>query len=123
MISTQRPKDGRSSRRFPLALSLRYQVAGSKKAEIHGSEKTLNLSSRGVLFESQDDLCIGGTLKLYIDWPARIDDKVGLILHIVGQIVRTSGISVAAKIQRYEFRTRSSSDVGGPQDLVVPSPS
>src|SRR5690242_16887111 len=102
--------DARSSRRFPITMSLRYRAPRGNGASNEGCGKTVNLSSTGVLFESQDTLRVGQSLDLLIDWPARIDDRVALVLFIVGRIVRISGTSIAAEIVMHEFRIRPTSN-------------
>ena len=87
-------------------MSLEYQRLGHKAASANYRAKTINLSSTGVLFESQDHFQAGDQLRLFLDWPIRIEDQIDLVLVIVGRIVRTSGTSVGAKILKYQLRRR-----------------
>ena len=61
--------DRRSWPRYPLETALEYQVIhGSSTAT--GQGKTINLSSGGVLFQSDQDVAEGIQIELAIVWPA-----------------------------------------------------
>jgi hypothetical protein len=109
----------RSSRRFPISMSLQYHLTSSNKASAKGGGRgmTINLSSSGVLFESPQILPLGRRLDLFLDWPVRRHDQVDMVLFILGRIVRRSGTSVGVEILKYEFRSRPSPS----QHLSLPS--
>lgn len=111
----------RSSRRFPISMSLEYQLNSSHKASAKGWGRgmTINLSSSGVLFESQQVLPVGRRLNLFLDWPVRRDYQVDMVLFILGRIVHRSGTSVGVEILKYEFRAGS---VGRNPDTPLHSP-
>ena len=66
---------------------------------------TVNMSSRGILLTTQRPLRYGLRIEVRLDWPAKLDNKVQLILLVVGKVVRCDKRRVALTIQHYEFRT------------------
>ena len=99
--------EARSSPRFPISLALEYKLFKSNQASAKGAGTTINLSSSGVLFESDQLLSVGRGLNLFLDWPVRRDGQVDMVLCIAGRIVRTAGTSVGVEIRKCEFRQRS----------------
>jgi len=97
----------RSHRRYPMQVDLEYKMLDGRKVLKTGIGRTLNLSSSGILFESEDALPIGSSLRLSIEWPARLDNRVGLTLCVMGRTVRSSGTCTAVEILSHEFRTRA----------------
>src|SRR5262249_19520974 len=98
--------DRRHSDRFPIEREVRFRIL-SKRSEENGDGKTLNISSSGVLFTSDQVLLPGRRLELSISWPAQLNDKCALKLVARGRIVRFEDGRAAMEIQQYEFRTQS----------------
>jgi hypothetical protein len=96
----------RLHRRYPIRADLEYRLLGDNRAVKTGTGQTVNLSSSGVLFESEDAVAPGMLVELAVPWPARLNDKVGLTLCIVGRTVRVERNCTALEILRHEFRTR-----------------
>jgi hypothetical protein len=69
----------------------------------------VNISSGGVLLETEAILPVGVAIAVQIAWPAKLDDEVALTLHIRGRTVRSDGNFTAVLIERYAFRTRRNS--------------
>jgi hypothetical protein len=97
--------DRRSRPRYPLEATLEYRVILGRSTAI-GQGKTINLSSGGVLFQSDQDVAEGVQIELAIAWPVRLNDVAGLTWHVTGRTVRSQGKCAAVKISRREFRTR-----------------
>jgi hypothetical protein len=97
--------DRRSWPRYPVEAALEYRVIHGRSTAT-GQGKTINLSSGGVLFQSDQDVAKGVQIELAIVWPARLNDVAGLTLHVTGRTVRSQGKCAAVKILRHEFRTR-----------------
>ena len=96
--------DRRSGPRHPFEAALQYRlIRGGMVAT--GRGKTVNLSSRGVLFLSDKPLAAGMQIELAIAWPACLKG-VALTLHVTGRTVRSQGKCAAVKILYHEFRTR-----------------
>jgi hypothetical protein len=91
--------------RFPIVREVRYKVMNSKGAVEIGTGETINISSKGVLFNAHVPLPSGKRIELSINWPAQLDGKCGLKLVARGRIVRCEGTNVALEIEKYEFRT------------------
>lgn len=112
--------DRRHSDRFPIEREVRYRVMNKRGGEEAGDGKTLNISSSGVLFTTEQMLLPGRRLELSISWPAQLNNKCALKLVARGRIVRFEKGRAALEIQQYEFRTASASPApagwaGGPQ--------
>jgi hypothetical protein len=101
--------DRRSWPRYPVEAALEYRVIHGRRAAT-GRGKTINLSSHGVLFQSDQAVAEGAQIELAIAWPARLNDVAGLTLHVTGRTVRSQGQCAAVKILRREFRTRAFAD-------------
>jgi len=71
--------------------------------------KTFNISSKGILFETDIDLPVGKRVELSISWPALLNEHCRLKMIAVGRIVRAENGKAAVLIQRHEFRTLGSS--------------
>ena len=104
-------RDRRQSERYPMERHVRYQVLSKRGSEDAGEGKTVNVSSRGVLFTCQHDLQPGRRVKLCISWPIPLNDKCALKLVIRGRVVRSEEGRAAVEIQQHEFRTQSAGSV------------
>jgi len=96
----------RSKVRYPLELAVRYQSIGPSLA-LAGIGRTLNLSSRGLLFESNDDIPPGARLKVVIEWPSLLNGTTPLQLVTVGRVVRQGNCNFAVVFEHYQFKTMS----------------
>src|SRR5579864_2930741 len=98
--------DRRVSNRLPIERDVSYKVLGSRQTIRHtGSGKTLNMSSRGVLFTTESGLPAGAHVELAISWPAKLHDAIRLKLVAKGILVRSDDNQAAISIHSYEFRT------------------
>ncbi|MBC7928063.1 MAG: PilZ domain-containing protein [Bryobacteraceae bacterium] len=99
--------DRRSSDRFPIEREVRYRVLGKRvggEAE-EGTGLTVNISSNGVLFTTNQELIPGRRLELSISWPAELDNRCQLKLVAKGRVARLEEGRAAVEISQYEFRT------------------
>ncbi len=107
-MSTAKDKtDRRGSDRFPIEREVKYKIL-SKKHEELGQGQTVNMSSNGVLFTTDQLLVPGRRLELNVSWPAQLNSKIALKLVARGRIVRCEEGRAAMEIQQYEFRTQGS---------------
>jgi hypothetical protein len=74
--------------------------------EHSGSGTTLNISSGGILFTTEEALPMGRLIEISVNWPARLGGYCPLNFVVVGRIVRSDEARAAVRIQRYEFKTR-----------------
>jgi len=105
-VKSDREKtDRRAADRFPIEREVRYKVLNRKNADEVGFGKTINMSSNGVLFTTDQYLLPGRRLELSISWPAQLNATVALKLVARGRVVRCEGGTAAIEIHQYEFRT------------------
>lgn len=97
--------DRRGADRFPIERDVRYKVLNRKSGDETGTGKTINMSSNGVLFTTDQYLLPGRRLELSISWPAQLNSKVALKLVARGRVVRCEEGKAAIEIHQYEFRT------------------
>ena len=103
--------DRRASDRFPIEREVRYRVLGKRANLEEGTGKTVNISSSGVLFTTEQTLIPGKRLELSISWPAQLDNKCNLKLVAQGRVARMEQGRAAIEILQYEFRTQSSKNL------------
>ncbi len=100
-------RDRRFGMRFPIDSALDYRILRQGRILRNGQGRTVNISSSGVLFESDGRLAPGETVELSIAWPARLHDNAPIQLHVRGKTVRVSGTMAAVRIASYDFRTKA----------------
>src|SRR5579871_576285 len=99
--------DRRGTDRFPIESELRYKLMDTKGDKDGGVGRTLNMSSSGVLFTSENQLPVGRRVEVSVDWPAQLNEHCGLKLVAQGRVIRSSTGSAAIRIDKYDFRTRA----------------
>lgn len=85
---------------------VRYKIHG-RHVDENGTGETLNMSSTGVLFSTDQILLPGRKIDVSISWPAELNSKCALRLVARGRVVRFGEGRAAVEIQQYEFRTQS----------------
>jgi hypothetical protein len=106
-VTQKQQSDRRHSDRFPIEREVRFRVLNKRGGEESGEGKTLNISSSGVFFTSDQMLLPGRRLELSISWPVQLNNRVALKLVARGRVVRFQQGHAAIEIQQYEFRTQS----------------
>ena len=92
----------RKARRFDLKLPFELIRSGTALLSEHGETK--NLSSAGVLFQSQADLHVGEPVEYVITLPTSPGEGEKVRLHCIGKVVRfAKKAEIAATLERYEF--------------------
>ena len=104
----ERASNRRGNDRFPIVRELRYRVLGGRGNAGWGSGKTLDISSKGILFHAETPLPTGKRLELSVSWPAQLDGRCALKLVARCRVTRCSGTVVAVEMDKYEFRTQGS---------------
>lgn len=102
----QTAAERRKTDRFPIEREVRYKILNKRTGEESGHGKTLNISSRGILFSTDQILLPGRRLEVAVSWPAQLNAKCALKLVARGRVVRFEDGKVAIEIQQYEFRTQ-----------------
>jgi c-di-GMP-binding flagellar brake protein YcgR len=99
--------DRRQSDRFSIEREVKYRVLNKRGGDEAGEGRTINISSAGVLFTTEQLLLPGRRLELSISWPAQLNDKCALKLVARGRVIRFEEGRAAIEIQQYEFKTQS----------------
>ncbi len=99
-------EERRNNARFPCRLAVSYQALEHPFFSGVATSETLNISSKGLLFSTDEALKPGQLLQVSVDWPARLENQVPLKLVAEGRIVRNLNGQAAMRIDKYEFRTR-----------------
>jgi len=99
--------DQRARDRYPISLDLQYKVLRGGRVEQIGTGRTLNISSGGVLFETDDRLPQRGLVEVAMQWPYLLQGACGLKLVMRGHIVRSTANhkETAVRAEFREFRT------------------
>jgi len=103
---TPSSSERRRRQRFPIECELRYRLLDSRRHLPQHTGKTINLSSKGVLFEAGCELPVGKRVEISIAWPALLNEKCRLKMVAIGRVVRAGDGRAAALIQKHEFRTQ-----------------
>jgi hypothetical protein len=96
----------RTSGRFPIEREVRYKVI-SRRGQEAGTGKTVNISSSGILFSTEQPLETGKQVEISVAWPAQLNNQTPLKLVARGRLVRVEDHRAALEIQHYEFRTQA----------------
>lgn len=112
-------QDRRSRRRYSLDLELQFKVIDRYQGYYAGAGKTLNLSSGGVAFLSDQALHPGTFVELSINWPILLNQTCPLKLVLSGTVVRSKDKETAIKMDRYEFRTQGAKNGQSLREAVI----
>jgi hypothetical protein len=104
-VPQENRSDHRLNRRYPITLELQYKLLSRGRVERRGFGRTLDMSSNGVLFESDAPLPSTGQVELALDWPFLLDGVCTLKLVMRGRIVRSEAKASAFKAEYHELRT------------------
>ena len=98
--------DRRESTRFPIQRAISFTALTNRPRFVSGSGTTLNMSSSGILFTTENDLPAGLLVQVAVSWPVHLGDGCPLKLVAEGVVVRSEGGKAAVRLRRYEFRTQ-----------------
>jgi len=103
---TGNAQERRQTSRFPLREDVAYRVLHSTGEPVSRSGTTLNMSSEGILFTTEEMIPVGRTVELSINWPVRLDGTCALKFVAIGRVVRSEEKRAVVRIERYQFKTR-----------------
>ena len=109
----------RTKRRFQIDQEVKYKMLYGQRIAERGTGRTLNISSGGIWFTTENMLTSGMPVELSLSWPVLLNDSCPMKLMIYGCVVRSNEKSAAVAIERYEFRTSGSRTF---QQTSVPTP-
>ena len=95
----------RSDRRYDLTLNVHWKLIRRRRVLDTGTGKTVDVSSGGLLFETDRQLPAGMNIELSISWPVLLHNVAPLQLVVAGRVVRTTGQRVGVRMTQHEFRT------------------
>lgn len=110
----------RSDRRYDIALNVRWKLIRRRRVLDSGIGKTVDVSSGGLMFETDRELPSGLNIELSISWPVLLHNVAPLQLVVAGRVVRTVGQRVGVRMTQHEFRTVGSPAERRPDLTVVP---
>jgi len=99
----------RGKLRFQIEQDVRYKMLYGQRIAETGAGKTMNISSGGVWFTTENMLTTGMPVELSLTWPVLLNDACPMKLMIYGCVVRSNERGAAVAIERYEFRTQGRS--------------
>lgn len=82
-----------------------------RPVEIPHPGKSVNMSSRGILFETDSSLAPGEVLSMAIRWPAQLEHRCAMKIVVVGKVIRCPGSQVAIEILQHAFRTAGKNEL------------
>ena len=90
--------------RFEIQKPLEYRVQAAG-GDIVGAGRTINISRRGVLFETADDINVGKKIERLVDMGDAVGSGSGIRLRLHGITVRSEGGAVAVCIKKYRLKS------------------
>src|ERR1041385_6925369 len=96
----------RTKRRFQIEQDVRYKMLYGQRIAETGVGRTMNISSGGVWFSTENLLTAGMPVELSMNWPVLLNDSCPMKLMIYGCVIRSNDKGAAVAIERYEFRTQ-----------------
>jgi hypothetical protein len=107
-FSGKNERERRTKRRFEIDQEVRYKMLYGQRIAETGVGRTMNISSGGVWFSTENMLTSGLPVELSMNWPVLLNDSCPMKLMIYGCVVRSNEKGAAVAIERYEFRTQGS---------------
>ena len=101
-------RERRVKRRFQIEQEVKYKMLYGQRIAETGTGRTMNLSSGGVWFSTENMLTCGMPVELSLSWPVLLNDSCPMKLMIYGCVIRSNDKGAAVAIERYEFRTQGS---------------
>src|SRR5215208_3654547 len=101
-------QERRTKKRFQIEQEVRYKMLYGQRIAETGTGKTVNISSAGVFFTTENVLTAGMPVELSMSWPVLLHDSCPMKLMIYGCVIRSGHSGAAVAIERYEFRTQGS---------------
>jgi hypothetical protein len=98
----------RTKRRFRIEQDIKYKMLYGQRIAETGLGKSVNISSCGIWFTTENMLTTGMPVEVSLNWPVLLNDCCPMKLMIYGCVIRSNEKGAAVAIERYEFRTQGS---------------
>jgi c-di-GMP-binding flagellar brake protein YcgR len=108
VLTPHSERERRNKRRFQIEQEVRYKMLYGQRIAETGTGRTINISSGGVSFTTENVLTMGMPVELSMNWPVLLNDSCPMKLMIYGCVVRAQDGGAVVAIERYEFRTQGS---------------
>lgn len=95
-------RESRAAQRFSIHLDVKYVILGAKDRQ-EATGRTVNISTKGILFRTARPLPVGTRIQIAIRWPVLLYNTTPMRLIIAGSVVRCDQECVAVAIQRHKF--------------------
>ena len=105
-LGQQSERERRTKKRFQIEQDVKYKMLYGQRIAETGTGKTINISSGGIWFTTENTLTPGMPVEISMSWPVLLNDSCPMKLMIYGCIIRTNDRGAAVAIERYEFRTQ-----------------
>src|SRR5215813_14569398 len=89
-LVSQGERERRIKRRFRIEQEVRYKMLYGQRIAETGTGKTVNISSGGVWFTTENTLTPGMPVELSMNWPVLLNDSCPMKLMIYGCVIRTN---------------------------------
>jgi hypothetical protein len=90
-------------KRYSIQRPLEYRLRGLAGRSL-GKGRTLNISRRGLLFETDGDISVGSKIECTVQMGPATNEGPDVNLHVHGVTVRTQRGVVAVAIKKYRLR-------------------
>lgn len=97
---------------YPVRMEVRYKT--QDRVPCVGAGEAVQMSSRELVFRSDQPLKPGTRLELSLAWPALLNNRVFLQLVLSGEVLWSHGSTMSVTIWKYHFRTRGRYVAGRP---------
>ncbi len=114
--------DRRNDRRYAIRLDLRWKLIRRRRVLDSGTGQSVDLSSGGILIETDRPLPVGLNIELSVAWPVMLHDTAPMQLVISGRIARSAGRLAGIRMMQHEFRTAGVSAEQRASNLVPRAP-
>ncbi len=89
---------------YPLKLKLTFSAV--TPPPLSGEGETTQISSRKLFFTTTETFTPGRHLRVSLDWPVRLENRIPLRLIVSGRILQSEGGQSVMTIEKHEFRVR-----------------
>src|SRR5215469_2465301 len=89
---------------YPIESEIEYKVSGRAKVLAAGHGLTVSMSKAKIRFKPEAPVVPGSWVEVWVDWPARLENRVGLRLHAHGEIGEPENGCAVLHIMRHDFR-------------------